>query len=221
VSRPDLGADDLRQRFQDLPRSTVPGEACPSPEELWESARGELPPERNRAVIDHTGRCPSCAEAWRLARFVSRRAREEGGLAAGPRGATPPRWWWSAAAAAVLVVALGSAGLLLRHARERAPVYRNETKEAIEPLTPEDQPLSRADPTLRWSGPDGATYDVRVTTEGVRVLARAEDLEEPRYTLPASVVAGLDPGTPLLWRVEATLPGGGHVASRAFRVSIE
>lgn len=221
MSRPETGGEDLRTLFQGLSRETAPGEDCPSPEELWASARGELAPEETRRVIDHTGRCPSCAEDWRLARFVGQRVPgSEGGERRRPEEEAPPRRWL-AAAAALLVALLGAAGLLVWREGGREPVYRVEPTDPIVSLVPEDQPLSRTDPTLRWSGPEEATYSLVVTTTRLEVLARAEGLTETEYTLPEDLVSGLEPGTVLLWHVEAVQPDSARVPSRTFRVEIE
>lgn len=223
MSRPDAGGDGLRELFQGLSRKTAPGEVCPTPEELWASARGELPPDENRRIIDHTGRCPSCAEDWRLARFVGRRmAESEGGVRRSRDREARPRRWLVAAAAA-LVVALGGAGVFLWQEADERRTYRQEQEpgQAIESLVPEAEPLPRTDPTLRWSGPEGASYSLVVTTTRLEVLARAEGLTEAEYTLPQEPVASLEPGTVLLWHVEATLPDGARVPSRTFRVEVE
>jgi hypothetical protein len=172
-------------------------------------------------VIDHTGRCPSCAEDWRLARFVGRRAEETGGDLAGGRRRAMGRRRWLAAAAAVLVAILGGVGLHLSQTEDRELVLRDQPGEMIESLTPEDRPLPREHATLRWTGPEGARYTLVVTTARVRVVARTEGLTESSYTLPVSAVAGLDPGTDLLWHVEALLPDGSRVTSKTFRVRIE
>jgi len=220
---PDQGSEDLRTLFQELPRERAPGEECPSPDTLWASARGELDPAENRRVIDHTGRCPSCAEDWRLARHMGRSldGRAGGGASLAderPRPSWPPRWL--AAAAAVMVAVLG-AGILLWQQPGRKPVYRDEPREAIEALVPEDQPLPRDAPTLRWAGPEGATYALVVTTMDAEILVNEQRLTESEYTLPQSVVATLAPGAALLWHLKAMLPDGSRARSLTFMVRIE
>jgi len=221
---PDQSSEDLRTLFQELPRERAPGEECPTPDTLWASARGELDPAENRRVIDHTGRCPSCAEDWRLARHMVRslEGRASGGGAGladeRPGLSWPPRWL--AAAAAVMVAVLG-AGILLWQQPGREPVNRDEPREAIASLVPEDQPLPRGAPTLRWVGPEGATYALVVTTMDVEILVNEQGLTGSEYTLPQSVVATLDPGTVLLWHVKAALPDGSRARSLTFMVRIE
>jgi len=221
MSRSAMGADDLRDLFQGQPREIAPGEDCPTPDAIWASAHGELPPEENRRVIDHTGRCPSCAEDWRLARFVGRPTdKQPGRLATGTTG-TISRHRWLAAAAVVLIAVLGGVELHQIRTEDHEVVLRDQPGEAIESLTPEDQPLSRDHATLRWSGFEGATYELFVLAPRVTVLVREEGLTESRYTLPAHALAELDSGTELLWHVEAVLPDGSRVASQTFRVRIE
>lgn len=222
MSQVGCGDEEMRNLFQNLPQDPPSGEVCPAPGELWASARGELAPEENRRLIDHTGRCPSCAEEWRLARVLARRAADGKSLA-------QRRPFWEVvparrlvAAAALVVAVLGASGLYLwRQTAEREPVYRVEPPRAVESLVPEGEPLSRADPRLRWSGLDGAAYSLVVTSEQLEVLAQAEGLTESEYRLPGPVVAGLAPGTVLLWHVAAVLPDGARVSSKTFRVRIE
>ena len=221
MNRSEMGADDLRDLFQGQPREVSPGEDCPSPDAIWASAHGELLPEENRRVIDHTGRCPSCAEDWRLARFVSRRMDEEPDRPAAGATGTARRHRWLAAAAVVLVAILGGVSLHLWQTEDREMVLRDQPGAVIESRTPENQPLPRAHPTLRWSGPEGARYSLVVTTAQLRVIVRKEGLRETEYTLPGSVVTGLAPGTDLLWHVEALLPDGSRVMSQTFFARIE
>lgn len=132
-----------------------------------------------------------------------------------------PAFRWLPAAAAAAIVVLAGVGLFIARQAKKEPTYRVENRPAIESLVPEDQALSRANPTLRWSGPEGASYSVVVTTGRLEVLAQAEGLTESEYRLPASVVSELTPGTVLLWHVEALLPDGARVPSKTFRVRIE
>ena len=223
MSSRDFGTDDLRELFQNQPRTAAPDETCPSPDTLWASARGELEPAEARRVIDHTGRCPSCAEDWRLARFVSRRA-PEGSDAEGTRPWGSAGWSRSLVAAAAVVAALGT-GIFLWQDTGQEPVYRDAPEQSIESLVPEDEPLSRSEPVLDWSGPDGATYTLVVTTERGRILVWEDGLTESEYRLPEEVVTGVsadpEPGEALLWQVEASLPDGSRLPSGTFRVRLE
>src|SRR5262249_51521902 len=57
--------DDLVERFR---AALPPSDAarCPSAEESWAAAVGDLPFERLQTVVDHGARCAECAEAWRI-----------------------------------------------------------------------------------------------------------------------------------------------------------
>jgi hypothetical protein len=221
VTRRELGDDGLREAFQSLPRRTAEGEACPPPEEIWAAARGELDPRASRRLIDHTGRCPSCAEDWRLARHLAARGP---GVAVEPAESPPrrrraPRWL--AAAAVFVAVALGGSWLFLSQDREREPVFRVEPRTAVESLIPEDRPLPRDEPVLRWRGPEGASYRLVVTDERLRLLAREERVTGSEYRLPDEVLAAVPPGGVILWQLEATLPDGSRLPSQTFRVKLE
>lgn len=216
---PEDGA--LRALFQGLPRERAAGEPCPPPEELWASARGELAPERNREVIAHTGRCPSCAEDWRLARHVVREASVGTTGTAREASGARPIWRLAVAASVLLAVAVGALWLARTRLEDRRPVYRVGPGEAIESLLPEDEPLSREEPVLRWRGPEGATYRLVVTTGRLEVLVREERLIESRYRLPREAMDALPPGSVLLWQIEATLPDGSRLPSQTFRARLE
>jgi hypothetical protein len=224
----------LRELFQGLPRERAAGETCPDPAELWAAARGEAAPDRLRWIVGHTARCASCAEDWRLARHVER-GREEriSSIAAAPRqsGSPFPARFTRLAAAAALVLAAGVGALWVAQGRlgdlgGQQVAERGEAA-SIEALTPEDEPLPRTDPVLRWRGPESAPgveearYDLTVTTERARILHRAERLRETEYRLPAEAIGGLRSGTVLLWQVEATLPDGSRVSSATYRVQLE
>lgn len=224
----------LRDLFQGLPRDRAPGETCPDPAELWAAARGEAAPDRLRSIVGHTARCASCAEDWRLARHVERTHEGIAPAIAAPTGRTDARFparYHRLAAAAALVLATGIGALWMARGRlgdlggERA-AERGETA-SVEALTPEDEPLPRTDPVLRWSFPEGvpgadeARYDLTVTTEGARILHRAERLRETEYRLPAEMIGPLPSGTVLLWQVEATLPDGSRFPSATYSVRLK
>ena len=63
-------------------------------------------------------------------------------------------------------------------------------------------------------GPQDSRYQVRVTTEDLRVLTTISDLTEPEVVLESAVLSSVPPGARVLWQVDATLPGGENVSSR-------
>lgn len=224
---PPPGDPRLRGLFQALPRRCAPGEECPEPAELWASARGEVGPERQRWLIGHTGRCPSCAEDWRLARHLERTGAVTGstGAAGGHSGSSAERLRRFALAAtvilAVAVAALWAASAGLDRGADPGETTLRGAGPQIESLTSQKLPLSRTDPVLRWSGPEGARYDLVVSDERGRPVYRAEGLTGTAHPLPPEVVDGLPSGSVLSWQVIALLPDGSDRTSRTFRVTLE
>ncbi len=216
----------LRRGFaadRDAPRP----EECPPPERLWRAARGEDGLGGVREVVEHLAACGECAEAWRLARALDEEAAgEEGGsepVAPAARRPTLRFAPWAAAAAAVFALVAAGLWWTARPAGPGAepPVYRQGAEVAIQSRVPEGEALSRSHAELAWSGaPDGSTYDLSVSTEDLRSLEQAEDLEEPRYTVPEKAFDGVAAGAKVLWRVEAHLPDGRTVASPTFVTAI-
>jgi len=222
-TEPDV--ERLRAALRALADGARPGEKCPPPERLWATLRAELPVEQRREVIDHMASCPSCAEAWRLAVEIHPDPQP---------AAAPERRSWLAtlftappfvplAAAAALVMAIGTGLVVLREPRPPSPPgYRAAGPSAIRSLLPEDEPLPREAFRLRWSpGPEGARYDVRVTTGSLEPVASAQGLIEPSYLVPESALASLPAGTRLLWQVEARLPDGERRDSPTFMTSLQ
>lgn len=231
----DLEAEDLRALFQSQPRTAAPDEDCPSPDTLWAAALGELDSDAARKVILHTGRCPSCAEEWRLARYLGQKAaddRADDVTPEAPHGANrearrpwPPHWLHSAAA---VVVALVGAGILLwqesphEQTLRDAPQTTVEQHAPIESLVPEDAPLPRDAAILRWRGPEDAVYTLVVTTSrDIKILVNEQRLTESAYEIPPSILDNLEPGAVLLWHLSAVLPDGSELRSGTFRVQIE
>jgi hypothetical protein len=224
MNETELAVERLRAALRALAEGARPGEKCPPPERLWATLRAELPVDERREVIDHMASCPSCAEAWRLAVEI-----HPGPLPA----AAPERRSWPAslfaapssvplAAAAALVVAIGAGLFVLRESGPPSkPGYREAGPSAIRSLVPEGESLPRDAFRLRWSpGPEGARYDVRVTSESLDTVASARGLTEPSYLVPESALASLPAGTRLLWQVQARLPDGERRDSPTFITSL-
>ena len=171
----------LREAFQARTGGPPPGTACPDPGRIYDAARGVLPSGATREVVEHLALCPDCAEAWRLAAAFE----EEAGAGEEPvsvRARTP--WYLRpVAAAATLVLAALAAGVWwsVVTVPEEEPIYRAAGEAEIVSLLPEDEPLDRNAPVLRWQfapevAPEGTTYDLLVSTEALEPVAEASEL---------------------------------------------
>lgn len=212
----------LRERFHAAAGEAERPADCPGAERIWDALHGGLSPGERRMIIDHTARCPGCAEAWRLAREIGGSGPAVEHTAAAHAGVGPVhgigwRRWGPLAAAAALVVVVG---LMLHHGPirdDQAPHYRTGEETAIRSLLPAEVPLSRSACLLRWSGgPEGARYDVEVATADLEVIARARGLELSEFTVPAGRLVNLPPEAELLWRVEATFRDGRRISTPTF-----
>jgi Putative zinc-finger len=194
---------------------------CPAPEAIWAAVRGELPPRELREVVEHTAVCASCAEDWRLAAEIEKQT-------AASQTATIPvgrviqgrfgqfRTWTAAAAiAAGLLIAVG----LYRTGDfgPREPGFRESETVAVRSLLAEGQALPRQSAVLRWAPvPGAASYDVRISTEDLRLVDTAQGQTATEYRLPDSALAGLPAGTKLLWQVDAVFSDGTRQPSQTF-----
>ena len=213
----DTGHDveQLRHELRQQTEAKGDGAACYRVETLWESATGRLARAENRAVVLHIAECASCATAWELARELA-----PAGEVAERAPATSWRRWVPAVAAAVLLAAV--ALWLWKPAEVREPIYRDTSGDWIVSELKADRSLERNDCTLRWSaGPEGTTYDVRVTTADLTPVAQGLDLSEPSFRVDPSSLASVSPGEVILWRVTARLPDGRKTASITFRTRVE
>ena len=89
----------------------------------------------------------------------------------------------------------------------------------VESLVPDA--LDRHLFVLRWSGPEGARYDLRITTEDLNPLVSAHNLAVPEYQIPEEKLKDLEPGSVLLWQVIPLLPDQNRWNLKTFRTRIE
>ncbi len=203
-----------------LPPEGIEPSDCPDPEQIWSAVRGELPPERFGELADHAATCPMCALAWQQ----GEKASDEVGRPAVQAGPKPWRAWYGLAAAAVLVMA---AALVMQFRGTgigpvtSPPEYRAPVEETLLSEIPANAVLSRADCTLVWSGPEGATFNLQVATADFEILHRDFGLTAGSFTVPAAAIESIPPGGVILWQVEAVLPDGTRQPSRTFKVTLE
>jgi hypothetical protein len=214
--RREWDEDRLRKAFQALSESEGTGEVDTS--QVWKAVSGELSPRERLEVIDKVALEPGYAEAWRLATELFEAS--GGSIAASPwksRTHTAFRSPYVLAAAAVLLV--GFLGVVVsRSLAPREPIYRGET---VVPLTGSEGSLPREAFRLRWQAPEGARFDIRVTTEDLRVLDTASGLASPEHTVPTESLEGLPSGAKVFWQVEATLPDGSTIQSGTFITEVK
>lgn len=213
--------DRLRAAFA-VPDAAPDPESCPAPETIWAAVRGELPPRELRATVEHTATCSACAEDWRLAAEVDRQSTaSQAAPATTGAKVIPGRFgqWRSLTAAAALAAGLLVAVGLYRTGGlgPQEPTYREAPGTTVRSLLTEGQALPRQGAVLRWSPVPGASsYDVRVSTEDLRVVDTAQGQTATEHRIPASALAELPAGAKLLWQVEAVFPDGTRQSSPTF-----
>jgi hypothetical protein len=200
------------------------GERCPDAERIWSSAAESPPAGRDDDLLLHLGECGACAAAWRVAReldrddVAEREARETGRASTGWRSA---RLRWGAAAA-LLIAAAALGVIFIGPWTTEPPVYRTQEGYRLLPSGEDGESLPRGSFVLRWTaGPVGSTYDVRVTSEELDLLARGSRLEQPTFQVPAEALEELPSGARIFWQVTAHLPDGRRVDSASFLALIE
>ncbi|HVF62180.1 MAG TPA: zf-HC2 domain-containing protein [Thermoanaerobaculia bacterium] len=215
-----LDLEALRRAFAaEGPPASAAGEDCPDSERIWAAVRGELPDAERDTLLDHVAVCSACAEDWRLAAELARERR------AGEAPVVPLHRPWTrqvrflvpATVAACLLVVVG----VVEERREERQLVamRGDEQGAIRPLVAGALPRERF--LLRWEGPEGALYDVRVTTDDLlREVAIARRLERRELLVPAAKLAGITPGSKLYWHVTAVRPDGEEVSSETFSIEL-
>jgi hypothetical protein len=214
-------SDDLVERF----RAALPHTdevRCPSAEEYWAAAVGELPFERLQSLVDHGASCAECAEAWRILGEL----RHEPDVAPGAMPLHPPapeghRPLMGRAFAPLMITAIAAGALWVafRPAPIEPPsVERGNGSGSFHAESRPVQPPGNA--VLRWSEVPGATsYNVTVLTQDLVVVHRSVGLSSRELRLPEAV-GQRAAGTGLLWNVDAVLPDGRTVASPTFEVRL-
>lgn len=214
------GDEKLKEAFQALGSSPAAGCSDEELDRIWRAVAGELPAEERRELVERMAVDPACAEAWRVAQELWRAANGEADTTGvETRGRSwHPSWL---AAAAVLVLAVGAV-VLMRVNAPPADEFRDPAGYAVESLVAPDASLPRGAFRLRWAAaPAGARYDVRMTTEDLRVLATARGLTTPELVVDPDRLSGVASGTRVLWQVDVTLPGGERVTSPTFTARVE
>lgn len=218
----DRPADQaLRDAFQALGDASRDDLTPDDLDRIWRAVSGELPVDERHALIDRMAADPSLAEAWRVAQEL--RSASSGQSAA---SAPAANFWthpWIAAVAAVLVMGVGIGIVYQRFpGSSGGDTFRNAARYAVEARVASDAPLPRTAFRLSWTpGPPDSRYQVRVTTEDLRVLATLADLTTAEVVIDPSAFAGVSPGARVLWQVDATLPGGETVSSQTFIVRVQ
>lgn len=98
---PDI--DPLREAFRSLGDGASRSVGCPPATRFWDAQHGDLSPEESRQLMDHVAWCPSCAQAWRLAREMG----DEGATETSPPERFSARSMFAMAAMLLLAAAAG------------------------------------------------------------------------------------------------------------------
>jgi hypothetical protein len=209
----------LRQAFTTLAEPPVPEISEDVRERIWLAVSGVLPADERRDLIERMAVDPACAEAWRVAHEMWLASQESV-----PHDVTPARavcWTsrWLAAAAALLFAT--TVGIVLLFDRPPADEYRTAPGYTVVSLIPADMPLPRDAFRLHWTpGPDGSRYQVRVTTDDLRVLATAADLTVAELVVEPAALASQPDGATVFWQVDVVLPAGERITSPTFAVRV-
>jgi hypothetical protein len=218
VTHRDETDERLREAFQSLGDTSREEPSAEELDRIWRAASGELPAAERRELVDRMATDPALAEAWRVAHELRRSAALE------TPAETRPGWFWAPswmAAAAALVIGI-AIGVMFQLSPSPGDTFRDADAYVIESLVQPDTMLPRDAFRLRWTpGPQDSRYQVRVTTEDLRVLTTMSDLTEPEVVLEGAVLSSVPSGARVLWQVDARLPSGENVSSQTFVVGVQ
>jgi hypothetical protein len=234
MSREQRG-DAFRQAFQDLAGTPGPGCSGEDLARIWSAVRGELEADERHAIVERLAADPALAEAWRVAHALAAELSPETDVRQVAAGDSEPRlrswrlplrlasWRPSPRLAIAAVLVLGVSIAVLTSRNDSGPaVFRDAGGWTAQSLLAPDAALPRSAFRLRWTAaPEGARYQVRVTTEDLRLLATVADLTTVEVTIDAGQLAALPSGARVLWQVETTFPDGERTRSSTFVTRIE
>lgn len=222
VSGHQINDDALRDAFRSLSETFERGCSSEDLDRVWRAVAGTLPVAERHDLIDRLATDPALAEAWRVAHDLQQ-ANETTQAAATPvrRHATSWPLPWLAAAAALLIGA-ATVVVIQRSRPEVNDTFRTSNHYVVESLVPPDATLARDAFRLRWTpGPPQSRYQVRVTTEDLRVLKTATDLTTSELVIERSLLSEIPAGARVLWQVDVALPGGERVSSETFTTRVQ
>lgn len=220
----DSQTDRLKQAFQALETRLQGNEPCPSAEQIWDAQKGLLSAEQTHNIIDHTSRCGSCAEEWRLAEALMPQDADSGKT--GGKLVRFPVLVPAAAlvVAAVLVLAFGLQFSGSQNIPPAEVTYRDPgASSQIVSLIASGASLPRDAFALKWDhqGKGNITYDLKVQTESLEEVLMVSRLEQSEYLLDSSTLEGLPSGTKLLWQVVVRIDGEQVKLSPTFMTTLQ
>jgi hypothetical protein len=208
----------MRTAFQSLAETTDGECSDHDRERIWLAVTGKLSASERLDLVDRMAREPVLAEAWRIASELADAMPKDAALQRRHRFLPAGR---SLAAVAGVVLIMAAGVMLMNRSSSRVDTLRTSDELVVEPLVPEGTTLSREAFRLRWTpGPPESRYQVRVTTEDLRVVASAFDLTMPELVVQPEALAQIAPGTPLLWQVDVIAPDGSRMSSRTFTARV-
>ncbi len=215
-----LKAEDLRQALAHVPVGARPSPDAPSPQQLWDAAHGELEPRQAQQIVDEAIADPVAWEEWRLLHALEQElAAEDEQVAANddpaPGSSNSRRFGWGAAGLGILAAVVAVTVLQPREDLRPTDVdrdsatFREADAEGPQPRIEAGTALPRDAFELAWeAGPQGARYELQVSTDEPRLLVHERGLTEPRFLVPETILSHLPAGSRILWRVEEVRVGG-------------